>query len=316
LTARTWLDTLQWTALAALVDGILLVVVFLLDAGYLEASAIASEKRYERLQRLRAGGMTGAARYGGGRPRFRIPLLPWLGGAGPIIWRQLVTATRGYRALTFLLIFVLISCTGPAIAFFSEGKADASVPWSLGATCLFMTMILNQFFAFDFRSDVDRIEVLKTLPIAAWRITVGQLVTPVLWTSLFQILLIGLLYAAFGRIGYLFLGVVLLSPPVNLLLTGVDNVLFLLFPTRMQTNPGDFSQAGRQMLLMMARMAALGIGVGIPAAVGAILFFLTGQNWFIACGVGWLMCAALSCTPIPLVAWAFQRFDVAADTPG
>jgi hypothetical protein len=315
LTARTLADTLRYVALAAGVDVILLVTVFLLDASYLEASAIASEKRYERLQRIRSGGVAGAG-YGTAKPRFTIPNLPWLGGAGPIAWRQLVAASRGYRAFTFLLIFVLVSGIGPAIAYFSEGRADTSVPWSISAVALVMSLIMNQFFAFDFRSDVDRIDVLKTLPIPAWRITLGQLITPALFTSLFQIALIGAIYAAFGQIGYLFLAVVLLAWPVNLLSTCVDNFLFLLFPTRTtQTNPGDLSQAGRGFLLMMARFAALGIGLGVPALVGAMIYFASGHSWIVAGPVAWLLCVILSFTPVPLVAWAFKHFDVASDMP-
>jgi len=56
-------------------------------------------------------------------------------------------------------------------------------------------------------------------------------------------------------------------------------LMFLMFPTRMaQATPGDLSQAGRHMLTMMAKMLALGVGLGIPAILGAIAHAVT-DSW-------------------------------------
>ena len=106
LSENLWPD-LAWNALLALtVDLVLLAVVFGLDAEYLEASASASARIYARLQRMRRVGPSGAAR--GGKALFRLPMAPWWGGAGPIFWRQLTTATRGAgRLLTAMVIFAL-----------------------------------------------------------------------------------------------------------------------------------------------------------------------------------------------------------------
>ena len=78
-----------------------------------------------------------------------------------------------------------------------------------------------------------------------------------------------------GAIGYLVLAVALLAVPVNLLLIGVENWLYLLFPMRLQATPGDFSQAGRQVMLAMAKLLALAVGLGLPALVGAAVFDVT-----------------------------------------
>ncbi len=215
LTARHFVDWLIFTALALAVDVGLLVLVFLLDAGYVEAAATASERRYARLQRMRSGGI--AAVSGPARVRYSLPDLPWWGGIGPVAWRQLTAASRGYRSLLLLLFIILLSAVGPTIGYLTDdhkGDIDLAMPWTLVGIGLAMSTLMSQLFPYDFRSDVDRIEVLKTWPIPAWRIAVGQLVTPALCNSVFQILFVGAVYALMGKVGYGFLATVVLALPV------------------------------------------------------------------------------------------------------
>ena len=316
-TARLfWPDFVKWGGVCLAINAGLMTLVYLLDAKYIEAAAAASERRYAKLQRMRSSGVLGGASVKAGKVRFSLPMLPWLGGAGPVAWRQLTAATRSYRGLTILLIAGLAAGIGPAIASASDENAAQVLPWMLAGMGLFMSLLLNQFFAYDFRADVDRIEVLKTLPIPVWKIVAGQLITPVLFASGFQVVLIAMIYAVFGQVGYLLLGVVLLAPPVNLLLAGVDNAIFLTFPTRLvQTSPGDFSQAGRQMIVMMTKMLTLGIGLGLPALVGLGAYWAAGESWIAAGLAAWLVAVAFSVVPLPFVAMAFRNFDVASDTP-
>lgn len=316
LTAQyVWPDLVQWSAVALTVNVSLLVLVFVLDASYLESAAVMSERRYERIQRARSGGIAGAA-VRTGKVRYTLPTMPWLGGIGPIAWRQLVAAMRGYRPL---LVFTFAFAAGiliPLIVSLTQENTDATLPWLLSGIGLFMSFVMSQLFAFDFRADVDRIEVLKTLPLPAWRIALGQMFTPVLFATIFQISLVGAVYALFGSIGVLFAAVMVLAPPLNLLMTGVDNLLFLLFPTRMvQSTPGDLSQAGRSMLQMFAKMAALVVGAGVPVLFGLGAFVALGENWIAAFAAAAVPCYAVSLAPIPLVASAFRRFDVSRDTP-
>ena len=43
-----------------------------------------------------------------------------------------------------------------------------------------MTTFLTTLAPFDFRGDVDQMALLKTLPAPAWRLALGQVLTPVL----------------------------------------------------------------------------------------------------------------------------------------
>src|SRR5205807_7426738 len=107
------------------------------------------------------------------------------------------------------------------------------------------------------------------------------------------ILFVGAVYLAMGRVAYGFLATVVLALPVNFLLAGIDNLLFLLFPTRLvKTN--DLSQTGRNMMLMFAKMTAIGMGVGVPVGLGAAAYFLFGHSWAAACVAAWLFAVAVA----------------------
>ncbi len=91
-----------WAAVAAVLDLALLSLVVRIDVNYLESSVVASQKRYLLMQQRRQGRWITKPKMS-----WRLPLLPWLYGAGPIAWRQLTTALRGLHGLLpFFLIVV------------------------------------------------------------------------------------------------------------------------------------------------------------------------------------------------------------------
>jgi hypothetical protein len=270
---------------------------------------------------MRRGNMPGS-KFGPDKPqgkvRFSLPPFPNWGGIGPIAWRQLLAGLRNMKALSVLLVVIGLSAMGPIIGAISgkDDNAMEALPWILCGMGLFMTSLMNMFLAFDFRGDLDRLDVLKTWPIPAWRIAVGQLIAPVVMTSAIQMALAITVYLSFGTIGPLAAAVVVFAVPVNMMLIGFENFVFLLFPVRMvQAGPGDFSQAGRHMLLMFGKMLIIGIGVGLPTAIGAGVYYATDKSWVAAFSVPFVLIAAFSLIPIPLIAGAFKRFDVARDTP-
>ena len=110
---RVWPDLVQWSALSLLVNLALLALVFALDAHYLEAAAAASEKAYARLERLRRG-TAAIALPTGARPRMRLPGLPYWGGVGPLLWRQLTTALPRSPWALVLVVLVFGVAVGPA----------------------------------------------------------------------------------------------------------------------------------------------------------------------------------------------------------
>jgi hypothetical protein len=312
---RLWPDLAQWAALGLLVNACLLAVVFALDAHYLETSAAASERAYERLQRLRSGGPGLAGAPASGWGRLRIPALPVWGGVGPVAWRQLVTAARSPRSLlvslllTAMLIYPTLGGGAP------EGPDTSSF---MPLVFVFMlALFIPQLLPFDFRADIDRMDILKTLPLPAWRLVVGQLLVPVLLVSALQGLLIVILAAAGGRSDpLLLLGGAAFLLPMNFLLFGIDNLLFLLFPTRhIQAGPGDLQALGRQMVVWLVKLVVLGLIGFVAFLFGMFAYLLAGQNLWAGAVVFWLTLWGALVGLVPLLALAFRHFDVARDTP-
>src|SRR5262249_6803981 len=160
-------------------------IIIGLDAHYLETAAAASEKIYRRLERIRRGGVAAGGLSVAEKARWSLPNLPRWGGVGPLAWRQLVGALRSYAWMVTGAIF-LFAMLAPMLVLASQGdrgEPDAILAVFCSMT-FFVALFMPSLLTFDFRADVDRMEVLKTLPLPAWRIVVGQMLIPVVMVTL------------------------------------------------------------------------------------------------------------------------------------
>jgi hypothetical protein len=329
LAERLWPDLVLYASLAMSVNLVLLVVVFSLDAQYLEAAASSSARIYAQIQRFRRGGMAAAGR--GGRARFSLPDFPFWGGIGPVLWRQLTTATRGLGRLALVLGLIGLFVVVPLLAQSDEG--DGHAPGALIAgLVVWLTVFLTQMVPFDFRGDVDRIAALKALPLAAWRLALGQLLAPVFLVTGAQWATLAAARILRPEDSGLMLALAAFAPPFNFLLFALENSLFLRFPVRViASTPGDFQSVGRNLMFMVAKLAALLAVGGGALAVGLLAGLLT---WFVLSFAGhldaealtslaytaggaaaWLVLALSALALLPIVALAFNAFDVGRDTP-
>ena len=103
---------LGWTAICVGMIAAMAVIVFTIDAQFLETSAASSQRIYEQIQRMRQGGGLMPGRGLGAKKakkaRGRLAMLPWWGGVGPVLWRQLATALREPVRLTILTLLLII----------------------------------------------------------------------------------------------------------------------------------------------------------------------------------------------------------------
>jgi hypothetical protein len=293
---------------ALLVNLIMVLAIFLLEVQFLEASASASERHYARLQRMRSGGVL-AGRVGSGESRITLPQPPILGGLGPIAWRQSIALLRNLRSvLVFLAMFILFGM-GPAMMQ-SEGQWAKIALFFIPTMTLFMLPRLT----FDFRGDIDRIDVLKTLPLAPWRLVVGQLITPVVIVSLVQLLVILVMIA--GGTPYQVAWIALMIVPFNFVATAIENLVFLWFPVRaVPTMAVDVQFMGRQWVFFIMKMLMLAAAAGVAALVAVVVRLGLGQQLALAMVSAWIVLAIISVLLVPLVAQAFAKFDVTRDTP-
>lgn len=323
LAQELWPDLIVKAARGLAVNLGLLVLIFALDAHYLEAAAANSERHYAQIERMRTGGLLAVALSSSGTVRFSLPSLPWWGGIGPTLWRQLLTARRGPMPLVILLVFYCLALA-PILASADPTRHDRGGDWILAGTMCGMTIFLTTMMAYDFRPDIDRMDFLKMLPIAPSRLVVGQLAAPVLLVSTLQILVLGVAEVVIGRFDGLFLlQVALFAYPLNFLAFGIENLLFLWYPTRqMPATPGDFQLMGRHIVLLIAKVVVVQLAL-IPALVLAMMGFLAAALlrlddsaiWLVTMAGGWLGLAGTALLLVPLLTLSFQRFDVSCDTP-
>lgn len=311
ITADCWFpDFFLWATLAALVDLALLGLVLRLDVNYMESSISVSQKLYQRLQRARRGNMSWAAP---STAKWRLPPFPWLGGMGPTIRRQLTAALHSVRGLAMALLIPAMAML-PAVMLGDHNRGMQG--GVLAFPLLFLTLIMTRMLPFDFRGDLDHLDWLKSLPLRPMALAAGQLVVPVFLMTVIQLLSFSALALVAGRCDPVLIEIAAFTPPLNLLLFAVDNLVFLLFPVRLvASTPGDFQHMGRSMVEMLLKTIALGLCLGVAAALGALAYYFINESWTAALVVAWLGLTAEAILLIPCIAWAYQRFDVSVDTP-
>jgi ABC-2 type transport system permease protein len=298
---------LPWAAGAVLVDLALLALVLRLDVDYTEASLETSRKIHRRLQDLRRGGrMVTSAR----KLRLPLPLPGRCGGFLPVAWRQAQELVRETPGSAFLLAIFAVGAFVP-VAIFSEGEDLRARAGGAMGILVALPFILSGWFRFDFRGDLDRMELLLGLPVRPAMVALGQVLVPAL--------ILGCLQAA-GLAGLIFLNpgqetvpariFLLFCFPLNLLFVAIENLLFLLYPVRTAPSaPGDFQALGRALIAFFLKVVAfvLVAGLGFLTAYGA--WATTGSK---AAGAlaGLAFLGFADAGMILLVGRAFARFDV------
>jgi len=307
-------ELIGWGSLALAINAATLTLVLWLDVNYLEAETAASQALYERLQRMRrTGSALGSVR----TARGRVPMLPWLGGSGPILRKQLL---RAVRSTPHFLIFAAVMAAAFALNLGvgrGGGGGGASHPMGAIFGLLFMlTFVALQMLNFDFRGDLDHFDWLKSLPIRPAALAAGQVAAPTLALTAIHLAVLACC-APFmpGSQGYLALAALFVLP-CNAVLFGLENLLFLLFPARMElATAGSFQAMGRMIVLVFLKVLVAGVFAGVAVALGGAAYLVSGGSWAAALGVAWLTAAAMAIALLFPIAWAFRRFDVSADTP-
>jgi hypothetical protein len=247
--------------------------------------------------------------------RWRLPVLPRWRGAGPIAWRQLVSALRGSRGMVYFLLTIVTAMALPVV-FIAREEPAILIGMGMGVLPMLSFFLLPQLLQFDFRGDLERIDVLKTLPFSASAIVAGELLAPVVLATLFELpLAVGI---ALFQEEWLFviLAAVVLVPAINLFVFAFENLVFLWFPCRLANlGAGDFHAFGRQMLVMFLKFIMVMVAGTLAAGAGALAWWLASESWLAALVGGWCVIMAMGLGLVPLVASAFRNFDPSLDTP-
>ncbi|MFN7954817.1 MAG: putative ABC exporter domain-containing protein [bacterium] len=287
-----------------------------LDVSFEEGAVRVQQEMETRAARMRSGGgvYTSAAPIA---TRLRLPAPPRLGGVGPIAWRQATEAMRNARGLATAMGVMVLTALLPVLLVRGDATlADTSAGKITLGVILFATLSVTQQFPFDFRRDLDRMSLLKTLPLHPSAIALGQLVPTVVLFSAAHLAVLGVVIVTSGLVSRAWWAAAALAiVPFNGIHIALDNALFLLMPQRFELkDTGGFRMLDR-MGIMLIKMPTLLVAGGVGGGLGLLVYRYV---WSSVIGAGLGAGVGFALVAMPIVWWVgrlFARFDVPRDTP-
>ncbi len=303
---------LTWVSVALGVNVLLIALYVALDQGEIESMVKAVAKRQRRTATNE--GITVANR--AQQVRRVVPMLPWLQGVGPTMWRQLTVQYRRTGPI--------IAVAGPvaiaAIAAIGISMFGA-IGWGVtGLVGFYLYIGMSFILRTDFRGDLDHMAHLRTVPIAPWAISLGQITASAgIMAGFVSALLLGVMAGTWPPRADVVWAAVILVLPLCFTLVAIDNAAFLLVPVRWKdtnVNAGfDPANMARHMLLMLVKTVAIGVLVLILFTSFAIGDALDLTFWFSA-PLAVLILLPVDLGLLQICVVLFNRFDVAGDEPG
>lgn len=306
-------DLLLYGGIAAAILGAELFAMARIDHSYLEGLAGHGRVTGRRSKKVRLAvhrDPSAAVKSGRG---IRIPsrLFPHLAGAGPLAWRQAQELLRNPGKLLRggLGLFAVV----PVLVIRASAAEQDALSLGAGSVVTALLMIPMMVDGADFRRDLDRMSLLRSLPMSAPALVLGQLLpTAILigfwmWIGSLMVLVIIDLW----RLPIVAL-LALTIPPLAFITTAVDNWLYLLMPYRMRTqDPGEATFVGRLTVVMTIKMVVMLLAVAISVAVAFAFWNGVAESVYLV-GVVFSLTLVACCVPLTFaVAHTFQKFDVA-----
>ncbi len=240
-------------------------------------------------------------------------------GSGTLAWRQCLGVVHYPGAV---LISMVLPGVLSLLPLFTDATGGSMVIQIVGSLIFYSFLLMPAALRFDFRRDVDRMAVLKSLPFSPLAITVGQLAAPIVACTLFQLaaMFVALVVRPFPISWLLLTFLVLL--PANALIFALENLIFLLYPYRPnQEGVGVFL---RSILTFTAKGVLFFIAVLVTwACVSGARFAGNHTTW----GTGpvrvsvyftvalWTVVGLTTAGLTGLITRVFRRFDPSQDTP-
>jgi hypothetical protein len=320
LAKQVWPDLVWWSALCLLENGVLFVTVHLLDAWL--------ANRPEKDAGVASLGE--AERPAPDHEPWALPLWSRCRGLGAIVWRQSMNVVRKPELIAFsaflygILIFFLVMLTGRGRELLFLPTLDGHLEinpvgaWVCGVLAIVLPMLIAAAISFDFRSDMEQIDVLKSLPIKPIVLTAGQLFVPVAVAAGMQWLAIAIIAISLGSLSAALWLAAAFVLPVSVILMATENLLIFWFPVRHGpgSTPQPFELIGRVLLHPLVRSVAYGAVVVATLTMSAGAYFLFGQSASAALAAAWLTLTVSGLSLVVLLADVFDRFDVTRAVSG
>lgn len=282
-----------------------LALLLLPEIDFREES-VATTARFSRL--LASHRRTGVAVEveEGRRARAAVPAPRALFRAsGAIVWKNLLLLVRSWKAVLPSLLLGVLFVLPMVIAM--RGMADLG--WTALVPIVMLTLFWSNAIGFDLRRELDRLDVLRALPLAPAAVVFAELLVPWSLAVAAQEALVAILsLTGFGNPRSLGL-VALALPLLTLLAVLIDNLLVVFFASRASSgvSRGASGHSSAQFLRMIGWAATAAPGI----AAGFALHAATG-NLALAVALGVAVELALAAALFTLLVRWYRSRDVDA----
>ena len=278
-------DVSQWLQPFSIAAAIALAHYFWVistDAAFEEGAAAAGLKRAAVVEAMRAGQGARASRLAKPVTNVRAPWFMLSARGNPavaMLWKNVLAVTRGLsrRMLSVvvtagLIVFVIASSREN-----TEGHPFMLTIGSMGiAYGALVTLMAPWNVRHDFRNDLLRLDLLRTLPVGGASLAAAEVATSTIVVSLMQFALVGIgtgCLVAAGKIEHpgMFAAAVvpaiLFMIGVNATLVALNNWHALRFSAWVR-KPGGIEMFGVAIIVMIASAIALAVALIVPVLVG------------------------------------------------
>lgn len=218
-------------------------------------------------------------------PLFRLAPEGW--PAGAILWKNLVAVTRTRRVRNFAIALAVGAAIVTVLSFEPEGTLAEIAGWFAITWAGAMTVIGPQWVRNDLRSDLLKLDLLRSYPLRGWSVVIAEVSASALVLTIiqFSLLLIGYLALLGDQFmvpgikerSVLLLGALVFLPAINLLGMLLQNGATLLYPAWVRLGsgrPAGVEALGQNLLMMVVYVALLSLTLALPLALGGGAFLL------------------------------------------
>eukprot|EP00913_Durusdinium_trenchii_P028446 g26674.t1 len=241
-----------------------------------------------------------------------------LSGVGPVFWRQWVGICSYKGELALALVPPILLSLLPLL---QPMTARATFLHVVAGIVFYSFLLLPPALKFDFRRDYERLGALKMLPLRTPAIVAGQLAAPILIVSLFQVAIMSITVAFRPVSPAMFAIAAAVLLPLNVLIFGLENLIFLLAPHRLKQEGIEVFL--RTMLVFTAKSIFFGIGLvfffvwsSLAKSLSAALaesVGLTIDSGVLFLAGSWVAIGTAAYCTVDQLSRAFRRIDPAED---
>lgn len=295
LAAVNAVDVAVWVPAFATAAGIAVlhyIWVIRTDAAFEESAAAAGVKRAAIVEAAKAGR---AARFRAQPKEGERVAAPWfklapLGNpAIAVFWKNVLGVTRGFSkrmlagAIPLFIFLIFI--------FMNRDRAGSSGIAMIGGMCLgyggIVTVMGPLRIRHDFRTDLQKIELLRTLPVGGTDLAGAEIMTSTIVVCLLQLLLLSAGIGAFlyaGRlpaphyVAYAVAPAMIVLFAINATMVTLHNLVAVIYPA-WTSKPGGIEMFGVAMISMIGGLIVLVLSLIGPSLVALAAFASMGGQW-------------------------------------